>query len=282
MLWVRVPPPELPSAGTSAHHNEALRLLWDLDGREAAARPSLRRGPSRVARCRLSARGRALIWPRIAAGICQRSDQWPTRGQAAHGQLLGARAGRRRRYGRPRVAGDHRLGAGTSGHRVARGRGLGVARAPGPGLSGRFRNYAGVWRRLDAPDGRRRTRRTTSTTWFAAARHPRPATRQPSTYLRNRPLSRHLRREYPARGAPPGRRRLMPRRGPPTRRPARALGLRASLSITRGGWPVARWMATAAAREGARRRPPSRLAPRSRPCRRRAARSAPARPGPAP
>jgi sulfoxide reductase heme-binding subunit YedZ len=33
----------------------------------------------------------------------------------------------------------------------------------------------GVWTRLD---GRRRTRRTTSTTWFAAPRQPRPATRR--------------------------------------------------------------------------------------------------------
>jgi hypothetical protein len=65
-----------------------------------------------------------------------------------------------------------------------------VRRAPGPRLSGRFRNYAavgGVWTRLA---GRRRTRRTTSTTWFAAPRQPRPATHQPSTYLRNRPLRR--------------------------------------------------------------------------------------------
>ena len=51
----------------------------------------------------------------------------------------------------------------------------------------------GGWRRLDAPDGRRRTRRTTSSTSFAPpgihASHS-----QPSTYLRTRPLSARSRR----------------------------------------------------------------------------------------
>jgi hypothetical protein len=47
----------------------------------------------------------------------------------------------------------------------------------------------GGWRRLDAPDGRRRTRRTTSTTWFAATRQPRPATRQIPSLIPSWPLS---------------------------------------------------------------------------------------------
>jgi hypothetical protein len=63
-----------------------------------------------------------------------------------------------------------------------------------PKLSGRFRNYAavgGVWTHLP---GGGEIRRTTSPAWFAATRPrasravpPRPATRQPSTYLGNRP-----------------------------------------------------------------------------------------------